>query len=321
MPMKYSFRFSQLFISKLTAAVFVLLLSLITMPFYINGDQIGYRKVYEALPGLGLIDGYLFYNLNVSSKEFVHFILSWVASRFIEKDIFVSFSNSILAYVAMTLFRKWKASVPIAFWLIMSNFYFYVLYFSAERLKFGFIFLALSMIYIDRIKRVFGFATLAIISHAQIIIVYVSILFDVIVRQIAKLYRTSKVSKSLLFLVPFLFIPILLVGNQIYEKFPSYYSERSLTELAKIMVFFLLALWYSNNKMEVFMVFVPIFVAVYMVGGDRVNIFGYFAFLYYGMQCKGGWNLGVLATSAYFSYGSVAFLVNVFQYGDGFYSG
>jgi hypothetical protein len=291
------------------------------MPFYTNGDQIGYRKVYEALPDFGLIEGYLYYNLNVSSREFVHFFLTWVASRFIDKDLFVALSNSILAYVAMSFFQKWKVSVIIAFSLILTNFYFLVLYFSAERLKFGFIFLALSMIYIDQIKRVFGFATLAIISHAQMIIVYVSTLFNVIIRQIVKLFRTSTVSKSLLFLIPFLFIPLLLVGNQIYEKFPSYYSERSLTELAKTFAFFLLAIWYSNNKMETFMVFIPIFVAVYIVGGDRVNIFGYFAFLYYGMQYKRGWNMGVLATSVYFSYGSIDFLFNVFNHGDGFFSG
>lgn len=321
MKIKYNLRFSKIFISKFTAAGLVFLLTILIMPFYSNGDQIDYRKVYETLPDLGLKDGFLFYNLNLSSKEFVHFLLTWVASRFIDKDLFIAFSNSILAYVAMTLFRKWKVSVIIALFLVLTNYYFLVLYFSAERLKFAFIFLALSIIYIDKIKRVFGFATLALISHVQTIIIYVSVLFSIFVKQIVKLFRTQTVSKSVLFLIPFLFIPLFLVINQIYDKFPSYYSERSLLELAKTAAFFLLALWYSKNKMETFIVFIPIFVAIYVVGGDRVNVFGYFAFLYYGMQSQGGWNFGVLATSAYFSYSSIDFLVNIFQHGDGFFSG
>lgn len=321
MQIKYNLRFSRAFIERLTAAALVLLLSLLIMPFYTDGDQIAYRKVYEALPDLGLTEGFIFYVGNLGSQEFVHFILSWVASRFVDKDLFIAFSNSILAYVVMTLFQKWKVSVIIALLLLLTNFYFLVLYFAAERLKFGFIFLALSMIYIDHVKRFFGFATLALISHAQIIMVYVSILFNVFVRQIVKLFRTSTVSKSLLFFVPFLFIPPLLVGNQLFAKFQSYYSERALTELAKILVFLLLALWYSKNKTETFIVLIPMFIAVYLVGGERVNILGYFAFLYYGMQSKGGWNWGVLATSAYFSYASIDFLVNVFQHGDGFFYG
>lgn len=309
------------FIAKLTAAALVLLLSLLIMPFYTDGDQTVYGKVYEALPDLGLTEGFIFYSLSLSSEEFVHFFLSWVASRFVEKGLFIALSNAILAYVTMSLFQKWRASVIIAFLLLLTNFYFLVLYFAAERLKFGFIFLALSMTYIDHVKRFFGFATLALISHVQIIIVYVSILFNVFVRQIVKLFRTATVSKSLLFLIPFLFIPPLLVQDQIIAKFHSYYNVRTLTELAKILVFLLLSLWYSKKKMETIILFIPIVITVYLVGGFRVNLFGYFVFLYYGLQFRGGWNFGVLATSAYFAYSSIGFLANVFQHGDGFFSG
>ena len=322
MQIKYILRFSRAFIAKLTAAVLVLLLSLLIMPFYTDGDQAKYRKVYEVLPDLGLTEGFLFYSFTLTSQEFVHFFLSWVASRFVEKDLFIAFSNSILAYVAMTLFQKWKVSVIIALLLLLTNFYFLVLYFAAERLKFGFIFLALSMLYIDNVKRFYGFAALAFISHMQIIIVYVSILFNVFVRQIIKLFRTLTVSKtvfkSLLFFAPFLFILALLLGDYFLKKYQAYYGERSLAGLARIFVFLLLALWYSKKKSETFIMFIPIVIAVFLVGGERVNLFGYFAFLYYGLQFRGGWNFGVLATSAYFAYSSIGFLSNVFQYGEGF---
>lgn len=328
MQVKYNLRFSRAFVAKFTAAALVLLLSLLIMPFYTEGDQSGYRKVYETLPDFGLTEGFLFYSRSLNSKEFVHFFLSWVASRFVGKDLFIAFSNAILAYAAMSLFLKWKASVTIAFLLILTNFYFLVLYFAAERLKFAFIFLVLSIIYIDRIKRFFGIATLAIISHVSVMIVYGSILFNFLVGQILKLFRTGKVSKSglfLLFLVSFLSIPpLLLVSDQFIFKLQGMYIVRDfadLTELARIFGFLLLALWYSKKKSETIIMFIPIVIAVFLIGGYRVNLFGYFVFLYYGLQFRGGWNFGVLGTSAYFSYSSIDFLVNVIQHGDGFFVG
>lgn len=319
MQVKCYTRFSRDFFVKFIAAALVLLLSLLIMPLYTGGDQIHYRRVYEILPSLGLTEGFSFYAQNLSSREFLHFFLSWVASHFINKDLFIAFSNAILAYVTMSLFQKWRASIIISFLLLLTNFYFLVLYFAAERLKFGFIFLALSMIYIDQVKRIYGFAVLAVVSHTQIIIVYVSILFNFLGRKILRLLYTGKISKRALFLIPFLFFVPLLVGNQIISKFQVYYGERGLTELARILAFLLLALWYSKKKSETFMIFIPLVIAVFLVGGDRVNLFGYFVFLYYGLQFKGGWNFGVLATSAYYVNSSIHFLVNIFQHGDGFF--
>lgn len=322
MQIKYNLWVSRAFLAKITAAILVLLLSLLISPFYTEGDQTRYIRVYEALPDLDLTEGFSVYYSITGSQEFVHFILSWVASPFVEKDLFVALSNSILAYVAMSLFQKWKASVTIALLLILTNFYFLVLYFAAERLKFGFIFLALSMIYIDHVKRFSAFILLAFSSHAQVIIVYVSILFNAFIKQILKLFRTWKVAKSTLFIIPFLFIPPLLVGNQIIAKFQGYYDiqEFSLVEMARISIFLLLALWYSKKKNETFIIFIPIMIAVFLVGGFRINMFGYFAFLYYGMQFRGGWNFGVLATSGYFACSSIVFLANIFQHGLGFFS-
>ncbi len=318
---KYLLRFSRSFCASFTAAAFVFLLSIVIMPLYTGGDQSVYRKVYEALPAFNLTKGFLFYSQSLTSTEFIHFFSSWVASRFVDKDLFIAFSNAILAYLAMSFFLKRKASIAIGFLLIATNFYFLVLYFAAERLKFGFIFLALSVIHIDSIKRFFGFAALAVISHVSIIIVYASIVFDPFVRQILKLFNTGKIRKTSLFILLFSFIPLLMVQDQIIEKFYSYYDERSLAELGRIVVFFMLAFWYSDKKSETIGLFIPLALAVFLLGGYRVNLFGYFVFLYYGLRFKGGWNFGVLTTSVYFAYSSMNFLVNIVQHGNGFFVG
>ena len=131
---------------------FVFVGSLYIGPLYVLGDQVHYRSVYENLAELSLVDGYIYYNSALDSLEFVHFFLSWLASRFLDKDLFVAIANALLAWVAFGVFQKWKASVFIAVLLVLTNYYLIAMYFSAERLKFGFIFLGLSFLYIEKMK-------------------------------------------------------------------------------------------------------------------------------------------------------------------------
>jgi hypothetical protein len=80
-----------------------------------------------------------------------------------------------------------------------------------------------------------------------------------------------------------------------------------------------LTLWYAKKKKEVVLIFIPLFVSVYLIGGERVNMMGYFVFLYYVLPIKKGFNMGILTTSAYFLYVTYMFMINVIEYGDGFY--
>ena len=318
MSRKYHLQFSLSSFTRLATTMFVFLLTIYFMPFYIDGDQFHYRVAYQRLPAVGIIDGFSFYSETLASRELVHYLISWVASRFLAKDLFIAFSNAILAYVTMTYLIKNRVSLMISFLLVAANFYFMVLYFSAERMKFGFIFLVLSLMFIDQGKKFFWTATLAVVSHASIIIVYVSILFNALFVQIAKLLRTRKIRRAILFGLPFLLIPLVLVKDQVLDKLSAYYYVRDVAELGKIISFLVLALWYSDKKRQVFMLFIPLILAVVVVGGERVNLFGYVIFLYYGLKVRGGWNLGVLSTTGYFTYASVGFLTRVVETGHGF---
>jgi hypothetical protein len=305
---------------KPATAVLVFIFSLAICPYYINGDQIVYIKLYEGLRGLNIIEGFVFYASNIDSKEFGHFFLSWLSSNcHIEKDLFIAISNAFLAYFLLSLFQKWRVSAIIAVMLITTNFYFIVLYFAAERLKFGVIFLVLSILYIDKIKRFYVFVFLSIISHIQMLGIYIPIFFNVFVKQLSKLFRTEKISRYILFIFPFLFIPVLLMADQIFIKIQACLNVRDLVEIVKSLLFFLLAFWYSKKKIETILLFLPLIIAVFLLGGNRLNMFGYFIFLYYALPFRGGFNFGVLATSAYFAYSSIGLIANIMEYGNGFF--
>ncbi|MBD3842601.1 MAG: hypothetical protein IE909_12095, partial [Campylobacterales bacterium] len=303
----------------LVAIVFILSISM--SPYYIDGDQYHYRKVYEGLQGLSLLDGFVFYTLNLDSKEVVHFFLSWLGSnQGVDKDLLMAFSNSFLAYGTIMLLRKWKVSIFIIALLLLTNFYFYVLYFAAERLKFGFIFLTFSLLYI---RYFYIFSVLSVIAHIQMSIVYLSMLFNIILKHITDTIRFKYIKKSFLYILVFLMIilPIIFfyLGTHFTAKFEHYSGEHNLFELSKIFIFFIFSLWYSKNRKEVIFLFLPLLMAVYLIGGERVNMIGYFVFLYYALPVKKGFNIGIIATSVYFLFASVGFTINILEYGNGFY--
>ena len=295
----------------------VFTLSLLVSPYYIAGDQFHYRGVYEGLKNLNLTNGFILYISSLDSKEVMHFFFSWLASNLsLDKDLFTATSNAFLAYVVVVLLRKWQVSFFIIGLLLLTNFYFYVLYFSAERLKFGFIFLMLSILHT---RRFYVFAFLSIISHVQVLVIYGSILFEVLSSQFVRLVTAVKVKLTLIISVIFFLVLWFFLGEHLLSKFHYYYGEHGFSDLWRMFCFFILSLWYSKNKKQVVFIFIPMFMAVYLIGGERLNMMGYFIFLYYALPVKRGFNLGVLVTFAYFMFTSIGFIGNVLEYGDAFY--
>ena len=306
---------------RILLVVFVFIASIVVLPYYFEGDQVHYRNIYTELSNLSLVEGYNHYNISLSSYELVHFFLTWVFSRIVEKDIFVALFNAVLALLIILNFDKKRVRLIVTILFVVSNFYLLVLFFAAERLKFGMIFFLLSVYYFDRMK-IFGlFSFLSIISHAQFIIIYTGILFSWMVKKSVRLYRTGMLSLYVIYIFVFGLVLVFLMWNQIQTKFIAYFEVRDVYEFLRMSVFFLMAQWYSRKKQQTFFVFIPLFIAVLLFGGERLNIFGYFVFLYYALPINRGVNFGILISSTYFAYSSYGFLSNIVNYGDGFYAG
>ena len=158
--------------------VAVFLFSLFFSRFYIDGDQIPYFNAYKDVYGKGIFEGFSFYHYRITTREPVHYIVVWLSSNLgFDKNVVMSVANSILVYLTMRVFLKWKVSIYIAVIIVCTNYYFWVLYFAAERLKFAYIFLMLSFLYVERRKTSNFFAMISIFSHTQQIIIYGSMIF------------------------------------------------------------------------------------------------------------------------------------------------
>ena len=309
-----------LFIGLVGTSIFFI--SIFLGPYYIGGDQRTYRFLYDGLSGLSIFDGFIFYTSNIDSIEPGYFFYSWIFSNLgFEKDLFVALFNTFLAIFSYILLRRIGASHIFIAFLLIFNFYAYVLYFSADRLKFAVLFFVISILVLSKKMRAF-WAAMSIVTHIQMGILYSSIAFSLFSRYFFIVVRNGRVSVEkikLIFLVLiFSTFFLFLMKEQIVAKLV-YFEVRHFSELIRSLVFFLMALYCAKQKKLVLYLFIPLLIAVFFLGGMRLNIFSFFVFIYFATQDRGGLNLPYVLTSLYFAYGALGFVSNIIMHGDGFH--
>ncbi len=308
---------------QMAIGVVVFFASLVLSRLYVDGDQLGYHRAYSLMEGLGLRDGFVMYEHNVSGAEYVHFFVSLLGSNLgIDKNALMSLFNAILAVYSLKLLEKWGADFRVACLIVLTNFYIFVLYFAAERLKFGFLFLVLSLLYYNRAWYSYSLFFLSIWSHLSMLLIYASAWiaknYDNF-RSVAKM-RSKSFYLSLLMLLP----PLLLVlyeSKLILWKLGTYIernTDLSAMSFMPLGVLIVLTGIYAKDMRKSLVIFAPFVVGVALLGSSRLNMLAYFIFLGFGLRVNGSINAGVLITSAYFLYKSIGFLANIIVYGHGF---
>jgi len=119
-------------------------------------------------------------------------------------------------------------------------------------------------------------------------------------------------------LLPIAVVVFLFIQADLFIKILAYSDNRGWSDFLRILIFLMMALYYSKSKLNTFIYFIPLFIAVYFVGGDRVNMIGYMFFLYSALQYRGGFNIGILITTLYFFYINIDFVRKIILYGNGF---
>lgn len=306
----------------------VFISSLLFAPFYFAGDQVFYGLTYESMQGLDLMEAYSAYPRYMSSKELVHFFVIFLTSGLeIEKNLVMAAINSLLAFFLMKLFEQWQVSLLVASLICITNFYMLVLYFAAERLKFGVLFFIASAFYLRHKKTSLALSILAVISHIQLIIPYAALLFSKFFSNLGlRSFLTFRLSyKHILASILVVAMAILiwtLLSYQILSKF-EYYAQvqdekNDPSGYLRTILLFGLTFLYTKKRSEVVLKFIPLFIAVYFLGGDGVNLFAYAIFMSYALTYKHGLNFGVLITSIYFAYKSADFIMRIIETGQGF---
>jgi hypothetical protein len=299
-------------------------ISLVVGFFHTSGDQLNYTNVYNNIGSYELIPALVYYRFHLNSLELVHFLFIYLLSEFFNKVLLFSIVNTFFASLVIKYFDKLQVSLLVTASFLLTNFYIYVLFFTAERLKFGILILLIGLCLKSgsKLKHITIFSS--IFGHAQTVLILAPIVFEDGISRLFKLLKTSRLKWStFLFIIPLALAPFVL-DYAIY-KFQSYRDSNmdnlTIFSFVRVTLFFLLTAFYANKVESIskaFIIFIPLFFMVYFIGGDRVNMIAYMYFLYFALRYKNGLNLGILVTTLYFSWKTLLFLISVSIYGNGF---
>ena len=257
-----------------------------------------------------------YYSKFLTSKEYIHFIVIYLFSLFLNYEFFLSSINFLFVFILLKILNSYNVNFFISLLLVFTNFYILNLYFSIERLKVGLIillfFLYLSLKYKNKYNKLISIGLItACLAHLQMVIVLVTHYSQKIIIEFYNIFFKHKVSTiffSSIFISLILFI---LLQEQMLYKLKSI-SVTNLSFLSifsntiKISIFYILSLFYSEKKYHKYITsfYFFIFLISFIIGGNRLIIVCFFFFLIFGLKNNRGLNFGVLLVSIYFLFKS-----------------
>ena len=297
----------------------IFILSIIIGNFYDSGDQINYTNSYNAIAGRDIFSAYLLYTYFINAAEIIHFLVTWLGSSLgISKVLLMAIFNTFLGSLVINLFDKLKVNFYVTISFLLTNFYIYIIFFGAERLKFGIIFFLLSLIYSDKVYHRTIFFILSILSHLQSLIFYSGYFVKLFIQKFNWFLRSLKIKWIYVLAFPFFLIFLSIIQSAFVSKVLAYEGERSALDFLRLLIFFLMSLYYSKSYKNTCFSFLPLFFGVLLVGGERINMVGYMFFLFNALQYRNGLNIGILITTIYYFYMSYNFISNIILTGNGF---
>jgi len=302
--------------------LYAFFISLYLLSAYVAGDQYHYRIFYEALGNSEVKDLLTLLRRYLSAGEPMSGLVLWIGANLgINKDIYIALLNSLL-FLGMFAFCV-KQRVNAFFFILLSfNFYVFVLFTGAERLKIAFLFLiyaAYSKGWVSKVLLV-----LSVFSHFQTAIILVGTMFNrarsVVLDSLTRLKINKKDFVFIILLIIIFFGLLINFGSIIIGKIEGYSKlSGGLLELTQLFLLSLVSVVVLKSKAEFFSYLLPIVFASIVVGSSRFNILAFFILLFFvAKQDKTSHPL-ILILMFYFSFKSFDFLNNILSYGDGFY--
>lgn len=297
--------------------------SFLLVSSYINGDQIAYRGLYEALGEASISEALKLSSAYISGNEPIPAWILWIgASQDFDKDIYISFFNLSLTLSLFYFLRNNKASW-IATSLVLTNFYLLVLMTGAERLKFAYIFILLATLTKGRMRALFFIV--APLAHFQSLILLAGIGAGYLSESFRRFFKSRTIKKSDLYYgatgTSLLIAFFVLFGQKLIIKAEAYAAlTQGIPELSQILILFLFSLFVFKDRLRISLTLLPIAVAAFLFGADRINMIAFSAVFYFLVIERRISTALPLTLLTYFSYKSIGFIQNIFAYGNGFYA-
>ena len=297
-----------------TLSVFIY--SIFIYPYYSSGDQAVYRTLFEGLSGLGFLDSFSYQALVARCFEPVSAVIFWFSSQLtIPKDFIFSFYNVFLADLLFCLFYRFKVLPYYPF--VICGFYFQVLFFAAERLKFASIFVLASFLF-PKFPSGIIYKLLAVLSHFQLIIFPLFSYFPSVYKYFA-LFAKGKLTIKSIYIFLLSFFALSALFPFVLPKLIWYISRTTgFSELVQLFVLLAIAFVVFGFRNYPAWAILSLSPFIYLLGSGRLNIFAYFLFLSYTLIYRRLSHPLSISLMLYYIYKSYGFLGNIIQNGDGF---
>ena len=310
-------------LKKFIFIIFFYFFSLILLKYYTFGDQQFYTKMYEAFKSTSLDNLMEVYYINTRGTEPISAILLWIGANLgIDKNIYISFWNTVLIFGFLLIFKRYNVPWYITFLLIF-NFYIIVLFTGAERLKFCYILIIFGLLSEGKTRSIL--ILLSPLAHLQGLLFLTSLILIRYQENLINFFSNFIIKKNnikyFFFLIIVTSIFFYFIESKIIYKLKFYmiYSENFLLrDVLKVLIIFLISLIITKRYFLMTVATFPLFIAIFFVGGFRINMILLSIYVYIFLAENKIKHPLSIAIILYFFIKSIFFIKNIFIYNDGF---
>jgi hypothetical protein len=289
---------------------------------YQFGDQRHYHNFYELIKGVTFSEVGPIARNTINGSEPISLLVLWAGSNLgFEKNIWISFLNALLVAGLFALLRRHNTPWLIIF-LLITNFYLIVLMTGAERLKISYIILIWAFLASGKLRLFLGF--LSPFAHFQSFILLQSVFFASISHTVQRVLSRHLLSKDSLAYIIILFLIgagiFFYLQDDILRKSIGYATSRdiSLLELINVAILSGVGAVACKEKFRFLFAMLPLVMAVAILGGQRVNMIAFTVALGLFLVERKLTHPLVILLLVYFSVKSIPFVLNIYEYGNGF---
>jgi hypothetical protein len=239
--------------------------------YYKFPDGSRYKFVFETVSNFNFINGYFYFISYTGGSEPISYLLFYIFSIFCNFYFFNILLNTILTFFIFKLFKKYHVNTLYGILFFFTNFYILVLFYGAFRLKIGILFWIISL-YTTNIKTQRFFSIVSVLSHFQILIIYIN-------NYLSGLLKSFKITLKLrkIFLYSICTFTIILILPIILPKIYYYINYTFGNKLPyKFIVLFLYSFFLILNSKEFFINSIFYLFFVFIFGDERINILYFF---------------------------------------------
>jgi len=288
---------------------------------YTEGDQRSYRLLYEALADAEPLEVIALANAYVGASEPISAYLLWAGATLgIDKDFYIALLNVLLLVGIFLLGKRYSVGV-IPLFLLLTNFYVIVLMTGAERLKIAYLLLIWAVLWGG--KKEIVLVGMSPLAHLQNFILFPGLLLANAADSIKHLVFSAKLKKRFFFTTGIVLVLLAVIFPFLCEavlRKATVYLSLDITpfEIVNLVVLSAIAFVATKDRWRMALALIPMYPAVYLIGGSRLNMIAVTLALFFLMKERVLNHPLVMALLIYFSLKSIPFVQKIFNYGNGF---